>query len=769
MFAAFGRRTMLPGVRGTFGDMRGQMRTILISTTALIAATVQAAAQAPAAPAAQDGAAIALDTITVTAARAERSISEIPQTVQVVGQTAIEEQLKQSPSASAALSRLVPGFSVSNQTVSGASETYRGRDLLVLVDGVPLNTPLRDVSRILSLIDLNAVERIELVAGASSLYGAGATGGTVNFITKRAEPGPPRATVNTALRAFTHDVGASLAPELSTTISGREPNGFDYVFTGTGRMSRRTYDGAGRELPSDAMLGQGGGDRFGSGNILAKLGYDFDAAKRVEMSFNWFSFDQTPRYLTDYSLPFARPIYSQPYTGLSVLEDTKSLQLRYLDRDFALGSLSVVGFYNDIEKRFNFSRFSYPYNSQVYYSFNPNDPTSRNNQTTLFSNRGGVNATIDTPFDWLWPGARLTWGSDVIVEKTRQTLTSGEDVFTPLQQVTAAGFGQLQVPVTDRLTVRGGMRYEAFFLDVQDFTRPAAYAAVAARTPLGYQAFVLPAIAVTGGRFDYSAPTFNVGATYRLTDSAEVYAGFSQGFALPDVGAYTRRAGLSTAYACPVATPNCLPAARRTISFQQIAPEAQIVNNYEVGIRGGEGPWRATLAGFISTSNEGVTFDPLTNTISQQKEFIYGTEATADYALSEQARIGLIGTYREGRYDSNKDGRLDSWLPNNRIATPYRGTVWLDYLFDGGVKLRVEGEGYSGRDARIDLTGARYRIKPGATMNVLLSAPVDGGEAYVAVNNLFDAIIQNPTATSVRNLPVYSWGRTVTLGYRKTF
>ncbi|WP_018261010.1 TonB-dependent receptor [Methylobacterium sp. WSM2598] len=739
------------------------MRTILISTTALIAATAQAAAQG-----APDGT-VALDAITVTAARAERSVSEIPQTVQVVGRPAIEEQLKQSPSASAALARLLPGFSASNQTVSGASETYRGRDLLVLVDGVPLNTPLRDVSRILSLIDLNAVERIELVAGASSLYGAGATGGTVNFITRKAEPGPPRVTINAATRAFTHDVGASVVPELSATVSGREPSGFDYVFTGTGRMSRRTYDGAGREMPSDAMLGQGGGDRFGSGTILAKLGYDIDASRRVEMSFNWFTFDQTPRYLTDYSPPFARPLFGKPYTGLSVLEDTKSLQLRYLDRDFALGSLSILGFYNDIQKRFNFNTFSFPYNAQVYYSFNPNDPTSRNNQSTLFSNRGGVNATVDTPLDWLWPGARLTWGSDVIVEKTRQTLTSGEDVFTPLQQVTAAGFAQLQIPVTDRLTVRGGMRYEAFMLDVQDFTRPAAFVALAARNALGYQGYVLPALAVTGSRFDYAAPTFNVGATYRVTDFAEVYAGFSQGFALPDVGAYTRRAGLSTAFACPVANPTCLPAARRTIGFQQIAPEAQIVNNYELGLRGGEGPWRASLAGFISTSREGVTFDPVSNTISQQREFIYGTEATADYALTERARVGVIGTYREGRFDSNKDGRLDSWLPNNRIATPYRGTVWLSYLFDGGVSLRLEGEGYSGRDARIDLAGTRYRIKPGATMNAALSVPVAGGEAYLAVNNLLDAVVQNPSATSVRNLPVYSLGRTVTAGYRVTF
>jgi iron complex outermembrane receptor protein len=357
----------------------------------------------------------------------------------------------------------------------------------------------------------------------------------------------------------------------------------------------------------------------------------------------------------------------------------------------------------------------------------------------------------------------------VILEKTRQELTSGEDVFTPLQQTTLAGFALLQVPVTERLTVRTGMRYEYFSLNVEEFTRPAAYAAVAARAPAAFQAFVLPALRVTGGDFDYSAPTYNAGATFKLDPGSEIFGGFSQGFALPDVGAYTRRAGLSVAFACPVTAPNCPTGSGRSVSFQSIAPEAQIVNNYELGIRGGNGPLRASLTGFISTSDEGVTFDPITNTISQQKEFIYGTELTAQYAVDEHLTLGGLGTYREGRYDSNKDGRLDSWLPNNRLATPYRAVLWGNYLFNSGVNLRVEGEAYSGREARIDLAGTRFPIEGGFTMNASLSAPIEGGEAYLAVNNLFDRTLQNPTATSVRNLPVYSWGRTVTLGYRKTF
>ena len=756
-------------------SFRKRLRLALVGA---LAAPLPAAAQAvPVAPrdaAGSQGAAaepanvITLPEVTVTGTRAPRPIEQVPQTVQVIEREEIERQIVLSPSPAEAVARLVPGYSVPNQTISGASENFRGRDALVLLDGVPLNTPLRDVSRILALLDLNAVERIETVAGASSLYGAGATGGTINVITRRPADGPARFTLNTALRGFTANLGRSLAPELSLGASGRLKNGFDYVVVGSLRHTGRTYDGAGRELPSDALLGQGGADRTNSGNLFAKFGYDFDAARRFEVSGTVIRLRQDPDFLTLYSPPRARPDFDAPYTGRSVREASQSFSARYTDTDFALGGLSVVGFYNDIEKRFNFSRFAYPYNSLVYYSGNPASPTSPANQTTLYSTRYGLNLTVDSKLDVLLAGARLTWGGDVIRERTHQELTDGRDVFTPLKQTTLAGFGLLQIPVGTRLTLRGGVRYEHFFLSVEDFRRPAAYTGVAARTAAGFQPFVLPPLRVTGGDFNYDAVTGSAGATLRLTDKAELYTGFSQGFSLPDVGSFTRRAGLSTAFACPVTRPNCLPAGA-TVSYATIAPEAQIVNSYELGLRHrGEG-FNAALAGFASTSDQGVTFDPLTNRISQQKEVIWGVELNGDVAVTRQFTLAGLLAYREGRYDSNGDGRIDSYLPNNRIATPLRFVLSGLWSFEGGTVLRVEGVAFTGRNRSIDRAGTSYKIADGATMNLSVSTPVLGGQAYASVENLFDAAYQNPTATSVRNLPVEAFGRTVTVGYRKTF
>lgn len=199
------------------------------------------------------------------------------------------------------------------------------------------------------------------------------------------------------------------------------------------------------------------------------------------------------------------------------------------------------------------------------------------------------------------------------------------------------------------------------------------------------------------------------------------------------------------------------------------------MNNYELGIRGSAGPFRASLAGFVSTSDQGVNFVAATNSIKQQKEIIYGIEFTGEYAVNDQLTLGTNLGWREGKWDSDGNGDIDHYLPNNRISTPFRGTVYGDYVFKTGTRLRLEGEFWSGRD-QYDGTDSNpadgltiYEIDGGATINAAISHPLGGGTLYVSVDNLLDADYANPTATATRNLEVNGWGRTVTLGFSKTF
>ena len=707
--------------------------------------------------AAAEGGAIELAPMTVTATRAERPVSSIPGSVQVIGPEEIREQAAITNNAAVVISKLVPGFSVSNQTISGASETFRGRGVLVMVDGVPRNTPLRDVSRTLALIDLNTVERIEIVNGAGSLYGSGSTGGTINFITRKATSDKPSVTFSTTLRAFTADVGHSIAPEASLSVS-QKVNNFDYLVSATGRKVRRTYDGKGNELPSDGMLGQGGGDRYEYANLHGRVGYEW-GTRRIELSGEWTYLDQKSDWFTNYMTRPATPDFSSPYYGKSLQEDSKYFTARFTQSDFALGSLEVKAFYNDMAKRSPYTRFDPVVNNQVYYSGNPASPAADFAQGTLFSERAGINVTIDTPLDRFHQGLRLTWGADYTYDDTTQKLTNGWHIISPMKQHSAAAFAQLEVPVTDRLTVRGGARYERFFLNIDDYERPEIY----------YINRVFPAIDVIGGSFDYDALTFNLGATYDVTRNVQVFGGFSQGFSLTDIGGFTRRAGanssaeLCDAYGslvCPGA-----PLPDYSVNYSNFAPEPQLVNSYEVGVRGKWASVGGTLSTFLSTSDHGVNYDVASNRVSQQKERIWGVEGTGWWHVSDALTLGTVLSYREGRYDKDGDGRVDSWLPNNRIATPWRGLLYATYVFENGLNLRPELEFFSGRDR----TGETSEIEGAALVNILASYKLGPGDVTLGVYNLFDTDFVNPTATATRTIPVNAFGRTVSLGYRATF
>lgn len=747
------------------------MRRILVSLLSCSALTSTAWAQQ--APVSQGGVTL-LEEIIVTG-RNDRPISSVAQSVQMIEKERIDEAARDNIDAATLISRIVPGYAPRNQMISGASETFRGRSMLIMVDGVPRNTPLRDVSRILSMIDLNTVERIEVINGASSLYGAGATGGTVNFITRRGTSETPRITVRTGVELFTGNPGKSAAPNGSVTVEGRKGD-FDYFLSASGDMSRRTYDGHGNEMASDAMLGQGGGDRTGSGNLFGVAGYEIDT-RRFEVSADWTYASQKPDWFTDYGVSPVSPAFGDPYLGEPLEEDSKYLTGKYTDSSFALGNLEVKAFYNDIRKQAPFSKFS-RVNSQVYIPVNPArptllpigmDPTASFNQTALSAQRSGVNLTVNTPLDFITPGSTLTWGADFTHDRTEQHLANGQNAIAPTTQNSVAVFAQAEVPLTERLRLTGGVRFDQFYLDVDDFTRPAAAVLV------GSNLIALPAISVTGGSFDYNATTFNAGAVFDITEQMQLFGNFSQGYSLTDIGGFTRRAGLNSnaetcdAYGTTISPllPFCTSIPDYAISYADIAPEPQLVNTYEAGLRGDWGGFRAGASAYLSTSDNGVNYDIAANRVSQQKERIWGVEASAEYDVNAMFTIGGVFGYVEGKYDADRDGKIESdeYLPNNRIPSTYKGLAYMVTRFDDGITLRTELEMFSGRD-RI----ASQKLDGAALVNIGVSKKFANESVLnFAVRNVFDTYYVNPAASATRGADVPGLGRTIALSYQMSF
>jgi outer membrane cobalamin receptor len=128
-----------------------------------------------------------LDAIVVTAAKYEKLLKDVPQSVTVID---AEELEKKSGKTLGEILQDVVGLQVQRYGAIGSqsSVSLRGMtssQVLVLIDGRPINK-FQDGLVDLSMIPVNNIASIEIVRGAaSSLYGSNAMGGVINIITKK--------------------------------------------------------------------------------------------------------------------------------------------------------------------------------------------------------------------------------------------------------------------------------------------------------------------------------------------------------------------------------------------------------------------------------------------------------------------------------------------------------------------------------------------------------------------------------------------------------
>ncbi len=138
------------------------------------------------------------ETIVVTASRREQNIQDVQASVEVVSRAQIE-----ATAGGTLIQSLAQAVGVDARTAGATSSiTIRGStssDVLVLFDGLPRTSKYGITN--LNNFPVEDVERIEIVRGPmSALYGADASGGVVNVITKAPGVGPA-ATVRTTWSA----------------------------------------------------------------------------------------------------------------------------------------------------------------------------------------------------------------------------------------------------------------------------------------------------------------------------------------------------------------------------------------------------------------------------------------------------------------------------------------------------------------------------------------------------------------------------------------
>ncbi|WP_427925580.1 TonB-dependent receptor plug domain-containing protein [Stenotrophomonas maltophilia] len=115
-------------------------------------------------------------------------MAERAQSTWVIEGQEIEQQVQGWKEFKDVLAQLIPGIDVSSQGRTNYGMNMRGRAIVVLIDGVRLNSSRTD-SRQLDAIDPFNIEHIEVISGATSLYGGGSTGGLINIVTKKGPAG----------------------------------------------------------------------------------------------------------------------------------------------------------------------------------------------------------------------------------------------------------------------------------------------------------------------------------------------------------------------------------------------------------------------------------------------------------------------------------------------------------------------------------------------------------------------------------------------------
>lgn len=125
---------------------------------------------------------IKLDEVIVKVDRLEKYLKDSPYSLVLADKEQIESKNFNSLSD---LLEYEPGITAIRDGVWGTDINIRGlsrNNIVTIIDGTRIETA-NDISARLSMIDLNDIDRVEIIKGAaSSVYGSGATGGIVNII-----------------------------------------------------------------------------------------------------------------------------------------------------------------------------------------------------------------------------------------------------------------------------------------------------------------------------------------------------------------------------------------------------------------------------------------------------------------------------------------------------------------------------------------------------------------------------------------------------------
>jgi iron complex outermembrane recepter protein len=581
-----------------------------------------------------------LSDMVISATRTQQSIASIPGSVQVIEAEQITQQSAAGRRVADIIGQLVPGLAPATGGMSNFGQTLRGRSVLVLIDGVSQNST-RDNFRQLNSISPDSIERIEVISGASSIYGAGASGGIINIITRRNKGEEAAFSSRVGISAANNLRAEGFAYEAFQSATGRFGALDGYLSAGLTQRNDQ-FDGRGKRLAQDTS--QGSNMDTDTYDLQARMGYQLDAERRIGLSVQDYKDQQDTRYTKDpknREEPVAIKglrLKDQPYTH------NQAVNLTYSDANLLGQSLQLESYWRRSDALFF--------------------PDLKRGKAGVSDNNSvqdvyGLRAAIESAMPRIGSATgNLVWGADYDHERSRQrgdqyivdglsyrktgtTFELGPD----LQTDTRAIFGQLSYDIGD-WTVRGGIRKTWIQSRVSDSI---AYGEIVQTGRRG----TLP-----GGTLRYDATLYNLGAVYRLSDAQEIFANFSQGFSLPDIQRYLR--DVSSTY-----------------DINQLNAQALKVDSYELGWRGNWDRWQMQATAYENTSDVTQFYDANDRVLRliNQRERVRGVETDLSYRLTDSWNAG--GTYAWAKGETRQNGKWID-LPATRVS-PAKTTLFAEY------------------------------------------------------------------------------------------
>ncbi|WP_370896698.1 TonB-dependent receptor [Chryseobacterium gossypii] len=570
-----------------------------------------------------------VEEVVLTASRKKENIKEVPSSVTIVGEKQIQSQLTVNSDITSILQYTVPSLATSSGQTSNTGQTLRGRQVLVLIDGIPQSTPLRNGARDLRVIDPSVIERIEVIKGASSIYGNGADGGIINYITRRSNSDKKISGIS-QIGITGQPYGGTLGFRASQLLSGKINDQIDYVASLAYERTGYMKDADGVDLSptySPAKM-----DNY---NGMLKLGYNINSNQRIEASYIGYASRsdldlglRTGKYGITPTIGEGRGLGRE--TTPQGTPRNHNYKLSYDNKNlFRNTSLNINLYYQDFRTVYGYS-----------------DTFLNGGQSNVISKKAGARFNFDTQ---LWntvnSQAEIIYGADILNDKTVQKLEDGRYWTPDMDMTNIAPFLLVKVDLFKKLTLKGGLRYENMNVKVGDFNT---------LSTIKNDGTFTESIFVKGGELDYNALVGNIGIRYNIEPYINLFGSFSQSYSINELGRILRTSTSDT--------------------ISNLETKPIIVNNYELGATGQILNWiNYEVTSYVSTSKLGASFVQSPDRalmIQRAPEIVYGVEGYLHFKPSKWINFGGSYSWMEGITSLKDDGDYSTKINNSRISAP---------------------------------------------------------------------------------------------------